>query len=536
MASDESSACTSWDGLLLLRPRGHYSAFRDAGALAVSKLTSRSLGALLWGTGGAVTRMALQVGSQIVLARVLGPEQFGIFATAAIVVAFSSFLSDVGLAYGLIQKEHIDAQDIRFVLAWQWTLGLVIALGLALGSGVIASFFGEPRTQPIVALMGLVCLFNALAAPSLNLLKRDLDFRRVQIAGVASYFVGFFLVGIPLALAGAQVWALAIAWLVQSAVMLALLYAAVRHPLAVSIWYPQAGVQWRYAGTVLATNIVNWIVANVDRVVVARMFGSLEVGLYSTAYNLMYAPGAALAGVIQPVIFSASARIANEHERLADAFRSAVAVVVALVVPAFALFALVSAPLVNVLFGHQWQSAASLAVPLALAMPMVVLVAVSTPVLWTRGSISSELRLQLPMILIALCVCVVAARSSLHLVAWAVLTIYMLRAVLLVRAAAGACGIGLWPLVAGLRGPLVWATFVVACVGLVRWATEAAPAVLQLSACTLASVVAWFAAPLISPRIVSADSRRAYAIVLVRLPARMRLRLSYLGTGGNPND
>ncbi|MFX6409630.1 oligosaccharide flippase family protein, partial [Acinetobacter baumannii] len=78
---------------------------------------------MFWGGGGTLLRIVMQFGAQVVLARILGPEQYGLFAIGAIVVGFSSFFSDIGLAYGLIQKKEIAAKDIRFVFTWQIILG-----------------------------------------------------------------------------------------------------------------------------------------------------------------------------------------------------------------------------------------------------------------------------------------------------------------------------------------------------------------------------------------------------------------------------
>ena len=113
-------------------------------------LGTRSVGALVWGAGGTAARMVMQIVAQVVLARLLGPEQYGIFAIGAIVIGFSNFLSDVGLAYGLIQKDEVEADDIRFVVCWQWILGVVVAASVWLASGWIAASFGEARAQSAI--------------------------------------------------------------------------------------------------------------------------------------------------------------------------------------------------------------------------------------------------------------------------------------------------------------------------------------------------------------------------------------------------
>lgn len=474
-------------------------------------------------------RMALQIAAQVILARILGPEEYGIFAIGAIVIGFSSFLSDVGLAYGLIQKTTVDDRDLRFVFTWQVILGFAVGSLVAALSGLIAQFFGEPRAQPVIAALAVVCLLNALVAPSLNLLKRQLDFRSIQIANVTSYVAGFYLVGIPLALFGFQVWALALAWLVQAALFSALLYGRVRHALGWLAWYEHGAQQLRYARSVLATNLLNWLVTNIDRVVVGRVFGSVEIGLYATSFNLVYAPGAAIAGVVQPVFFSASSRMASDHGRMGATYLSALEAVVALALPAFAVVAALSYALVHTLFGSKWDAAVPLCAPLAMAMPMFMVLAVSTPVLWTNDRSSREFRLQLPLLLVWLLVCVFASRFSLQAVAWAVMALYVVRAAVMVFAACqalGLSGVGVWR---ACRGGVVLAIATAASALCADAALVAAPSALRLAGAGSIAVAAWLATSWLLPALLGPRLRTFLGAVLRLLPAPLARLLSYLG-------
>lgn len=491
-------------------------------------LVSRSVGALAWATGGTAARMVMQIVAQIILARLLGPEQYGIFAIGAIVVGFSSFLSDVGLAYGLIQKDKVDADDIRFVVCWQWILGAVVAIAVWFASGWIAASFGEARAQSVIGWLAAVCLLNALAAPALNLLKRELDFKRIQLAGAVSYFIGFFVVGIPLAVNGMQVGALVAAWLTQATLFLLFLFGAVRHPLRPLFWYPQAAAQWRYAASVLSTNLLNWLVVNTDRAIVARAFGTHDVGLYATAFNFVYAPGAALAGILQPVLFSAASRVASNTEGLGNAYRSALAMVFVTVVPAFATIALLSTPLVSLLFGPKWMSAAPLCVPLALAMPMLVLISISTPVLWTRDHITRELRLQLPAVALVVVAGLAAAQHSLLAMAWAVFCVHLLRAVVTVMFASKACALAIPALLKSLLRPFLWVVSVIATVVAVSAAVTSLSAPQQIAVTALVGVGAWLGLPFLLPSLVGNDARRGFGMLISRLPPRLARHLGFL--------
>lgn len=487
-------------------------------------LSDRGLAALFWGAAGSALRMALQVASQVVLARVLGPAEYGVFATCQIVIALSVFLADVGLAYGLIQKADVTDADVRFVVAWQWILGLVVAGGIVLGRDAIAGWFAEPRAAPVLALLAGVCLVNALAAPSLNLLKRDLDFKRVQMASVVSYFVGFFVVAIPLALAGAGVWALAAGWGVQSVLMLALLYAAVRHPLRPLLWYSEAAVQWRYAASVLGTNVVNWLGTNVDRVVVARAFGAHDVGLYNTSFNLVYAPGAAVAGVLQPALFSAAARTASRPDALAAAYRQATALALLLVGVPFGIVAVLAEPVVAVVLGPRWTGAVELVVPLALAMPMLAWAAVSTPMLWMRDRTSRELRVQLPLLLLTAVGTIVAAAHSLRAVAWTAAALCIARGVVLGAYAWRACRLKPADAGAVLLPVALWLGLVLAATALAAALAAQAPLWLRLACGLAAAAVAFVAVPrVVAPVREASDLRAGLTRLCARFPALARL-------------
>lgn len=421
-----------------------------------SGLGGRSLSAVIWGGGGAIVRILLQMGTQIVLARILGPEQYGLFAIGAIVIGFSGFFSDIGIAYGLIQKEQVSAHDLRFVFTWQLIIGTLVSAAVFLLSGPIAAFFGEAKAQEVVAVLAVVCLLNALMAPAQNMLKRELDIRRIQLANIGAYVGGYVVVGVPLALSGAAVWALVAAWIVQVTITLLILYAGVRHPLQPLFWFAGGAQLMRYGGTVLVTNITNWVIGNIERVVIGRYFASRDIGLYATSYNLINAPLSSVLGVVQPVFFSAASRIADQRERLVQVYFGMVALAALLVLPLFASLSAVADTLILALYGENWADAAELLSPLALAIPFLLFWGLTTPLLWIGGAPEREFKVQLPMALLWIAISWAAAQHSLLAVAWSVLMLFILRFGLIFLAARRLLPVsfaGLW--LAGRGGVLL---------------------------------------------------------------------------------
>lgn len=502
---------------------------------AMKDLGKRSITAVFWGAGGSVFKIILQFVTQVALARILGPSQYGIFAIGAMVVSFSNFFADIGIAYGLIQKKEVHERDIRFVFTWQILIGSAVSVLLAALAPYIAGFFGKPESEAIVRALAIICLINALAAPSLNLLKRNLNFRNIQLAQISGFIGGYILTGLPLALAGWEVWALVIAWLVQSTLTLILLYASQRHSLLPLLWYENASTQLGYGSNVLATNLTNWLINNIDRVFVGRLFPGREIGLYTTPYNLLYNPTSTLMSVIQPVFFSASSRVTDDRQRVTSTYCALTGAIALLLLPVFCGIATVADTFVLALYGATWQESATVLQPLALAMPLFLVWGLTTPLLWTGGHTSREFLLQIPVACVWVIASWFAAQISITLVAWSVLGLFVVRAGLMIAAAAQLVRLDLRSLWLAIRGGIPVSLICAACLMLVDHVARLVSGnpVIWLSADILTGAVVLpvtlrYVPGLISPAVAALIQR-----VATPLPASVRAWLHTLPVAGS---
>lgn len=498
---------------------------------AVESLGSRSLLAVFWGTGGAVARLFLQFGAQVILARILGPEQYGIFAIGAIVISFSNFFSDIGLAYGLIQKKTVSSNDVRFVFTWQVILGTTVSAAVFFAADNISIFFGDPRAASVVKALAVICLLNALAAPSLNLLKRELDFKQIQIAQISGFILGYVVVGIPLALYGSQVWALVIAWLVQALFILILAFRATRHAVRPLLHHDEASALSTYGGTVLITNIINWVIGNIDRVIVGRVFTSSEIGLYATTYNMLQTPTTSLLGIVQPVFFAASSRIADDKETIASSYRALIAAVTTYILPIFVAVAAVSETFVLALYGQKWHEAAPLFAPLALAMPLFLIWGLTTPLLWTTGHASKEFKTQLPIAIVWTAMTWLAAQHSLVAVAWAVFVLFVVRCLVIVRTAAHHLDLSMPKLWSAMRGGFGCTVVVAALVKTCDFIVSTLDPLLRLFVDAGVGLIGLVTILALMPGVIAPELARLNMKVVAKLPRNVSNRLDFLHRG-----
>ena len=416
---------------------------------AVAALAER---ALKWSAFTTVARFALQFVSQVALARLLGPDNFGVYGIGMAVLTFVGFLSGASFSYGLMLQRTVTDEDIRFSFTWQMIAGIGCAIAMFAGAPLVAHFFGDARVEGMVQLLSLASLLMAAAAPATYLLQRDLDFRRLGLVQLASYAAGYLAVGVPMALGGYGAWALGTACVVQAGVALVLTYRAKRHPLKPLLRHPDGAETLATGRAVFITNVVNWLLGNLDRVVIGRVLNTHAVGIYTVAYNLASIPNVLLVGALQPAFVATGAKLQDNRAHLAQGWLLAIACVLVLATPAAVIMAMLSADLVRLLYGSAWMETAWVLGLMFLCLPAWACWGLSTPVLWNTGRKEYEWRLQAPLLALAVpawwfvapagvrgvaivSVCVIVARAAVILAAslralelrWTVLLPYAAR-------------------------------------------------------------------------------------------------------------
>lgn len=364
----------------------------------MGELGRSGVSAVKWSAAASAGRLALQLLAQVVLARTLGPDTFGVFAIGMVILTFANFVSGFGFSWNLLQRKNLREEDIRFAWTWQCIAGAVAMLGVYLLAPVLADYFREPRAQWVIEWLSVACLLGAAAAPASFLLQRDLNFRAVGLLQVGSYAAGYLAVGVPMALSGWGLTSLVASWLVQATTLLVGSYALKPHSLRPLFWYPEAGYSVGIGRTVFFTNIVNWLLNNLDRMLVGRLLNTEALGLYNMAYNLATLPNTLLVGALQPAFMAAGARLQDELARLGRIYFQMLSTIFVLGLPAFVFLALVSNDLVRLLYGPQWTAAGEVLSILFLSMPAYVVWGLSTPVLWNTGRRHYEYALQLPLV------------------------------------------------------------------------------------------------------------------------------------------
>jgi O-antigen/teichoic acid export membrane protein len=293
----------------------------------------------------------------VVLARILGPHDYGIVALANVFVAFLGIFAAAGYSQALVQRRAVDDLDLDTIF---W-IGLGTSVGLTVlmvaAAWPLADIFHEPQLRPILQLLAPSFIFVALGSTHQAVLQRRLAFRSIAMASMVANVVGT-AVGIAMALTGFGVWSL----VVQTPLgilltSLGVVFRSGYHPslrLSFERFWPLLDLSRHYVGS----TIMLFFNVRTDDFLIGSVLGSRLLGVYTIGYRTLLIMLEVLAGTVRQVAFPVFARLQDDTERLRRAYESTTRLCAAAAFPVF-LFLVAAAPdVVHVVFGDKWAAAA----------------------------------------------------------------------------------------------------------------------------------------------------------------------------------
>jgi PST family polysaccharide transporter len=308
-----------------------------------------------------------------VLARLLGPADFGVIAVLSVLVTFFSFISEMGLGPAIIQFELKHEQ--QSALFWlTMFVGSVLSMVFVFGGPMLASFYHEPRYIPIAKILAFNIAFSCWGIVPFALLRKRLKFKEVAMVEIASAILSG-CVGIAAAYANFGVFALALKGASYACAMSAFSIAASGfNPFRLPIFRGMARIL-SFSLYQFFSNLTSYLTRNVDKLIVGRLMGSNALGLYDMSYRLMMLPNANLTQIISPALQPIYA--AHQHDK-STIFSSYQTVIRALLIAGgFAGIGcfLCANEIIFLAYGRKWALAAPIFSILSLSIAIQVILA-----------------------------------------------------------------------------------------------------------------------------------------------------------------
>lgn len=302
----------------------------------------------------------------LIVARLLAPHDFGIYAVALVVHAILINISDLGLGAALVRD---DDDAVRAAAPTVATIALVssFALGalMVLTAPILARLLGAPHATSTIRVMALTLPLAGMAAVPSALLRRGFRMDRLFVADTANTVASAAVV-IPLALAG---WGpLSLAWAFVAGQVLTTILVTLYSPTRYWPGWNQHEVRGllRFGVPLVGANVLGFSIQNVDYIIVGRLLGSVELGLYMLAFNISGWPQNVFSSVVRSVSLPAFARLQERGANMARQFASALRLVSRLTFPVCLFLGALAHPLVVAVYGSKWAAASHALIGLAI--------------------------------------------------------------------------------------------------------------------------------------------------------------------------
>ena len=297
------------------------------------------------------------LGGTIILARLLGPEEFGLMAMLATAIALLAVFENFGLYFATIQKKVLSNEELNFMF---WVnLGFASLMGAIMffGAPLIAAFFEQPQLEELSQILALAFVFRGAANQHAALLNRKLQHGKSSLASVIAVF--FATVGaIILAIYGFGVWALVLRQVFEAVVRTVVLW-------MMTGWIPRwVGWNKEFMGSlgfglnVTLSNLMYYISRNSDDILIGKYIGATGLGFYKLSYQILLLPLRRINEPVTQVMVPLLSQLQDDKERYLRNYTRATHVLMLLQIPIGIIFMFHTEVLVEIVFGTQWLPAA----------------------------------------------------------------------------------------------------------------------------------------------------------------------------------
>lgn len=316
-------------------------------------LGHKAITGTIWASIDRMSTMAIQFIINLILARLLMPEDFGYIGMLAIFISVSQTLIDGGFGSALIQKKEPSQTDYSTVFYWNLLFAIFLYSLLFLCAPFVASFFRLPLLCRILRILGVILIINAFVIVQNNRLRKQLAFRTIALVNISSYITAA-IIAVWLAYKGMGVWSLVAMQLLCGIFQNCLLWSIVRwHP---SLQFSVSSLEslFGFGGYLLAANILQVICQNLQGFIIGRRFSASQMGFYSQAKKLDDVSSYALPNIIVQIIFPVFSQFQNDKRKLQELLGMSVRMISFIIFPLMLLLILVAKPLIVSLYGEKW--------------------------------------------------------------------------------------------------------------------------------------------------------------------------------------
>lgn len=312
----------------------------------------------LWSFVGRFGYLTVALISNIILVRLLSPEEFGQASIVLFFVVISNILVESGLSGALVRNQ--EAEDIDYSTVFIFNLAISVALMLILiaASTYIAKFYNDDSLISLIKISSLILLINAFRIVQYVRLIKDLKFKAKSIYEIIAITVGS-IVAILAALNGAGASSLIILQLTTATVLTAILWISVGPITSFKFSRVSFNKVYKFGINTTLSSLIDKFFDNSYQLIFAKYFAMSQAGFFYQAKKLQEMPMGIIQGSVLGVVFATLSRIQGNKVEFNQLYFQVVRIFTIFVALICLIIFLYANLIVETLYGNGWSTSAT---------------------------------------------------------------------------------------------------------------------------------------------------------------------------------
>lgn len=357
-------------------------------------LQKKTINGIFWSIFEAIAGNGLTFIVMLVLARILGPSDFGLVALTTVFISISQTFIDSGMTSALIRKNKCSQRDYSTVFYYNLIVSFIFFILIFSTSNYISIYFNQDQLKYIFKILPLIIIINAFGIVHKTILTIQLDFK-------SHYKSNFFAttisgcIAIYLALNNFGVWSLVIFEISKSLFSVSFFW-------YLSKWIPSFifsknsfNELFNYGYKLLLSGLLNTGFNNLFIIIIAKAYSSLQLGLYKKADEFQALPSKQLNTLISKVSFPVLSKIKEKNSKLYSGYKKLISHVMLISIFTMMFLSSISEPLVLIILGEEWILSAQYLELLCFVGLMYPLHSLNLNLLKVKGSSNIFLKLEI---------------------------------------------------------------------------------------------------------------------------------------------
>lgn len=357
-------------------------------------LVVKSVSGTIWTLLDIIFNKAIYFIATLVLARLLGPSEFGLIGMIMVFFTIGTTLVDSGLSVSLVRTPNLDDAEYSTVFYMNLAMSLIAYLFVFVIAPFVADFYAQPILESLIRIYCLGFIITALRMIAQAKLVREMNFKKIAILNIPGNIVGVVF-GVWMAMNGYRVWSIVGLYLSTQIVATLMYWVFIKWRPKLIFSVEKMKYHWSFGYKLMISAQLNTVFDNIYNILIGKLYSVQSLGYYERAYTLNNYPVSILSGIISKVSLPLLSQISEDKQRTLKVYRKILMLSFFISAPLMLGALVLAKPLFILFLGEQWIPAVPFFQILCLAYILYPIHSLNINILSVYGKSNLFLKLEI---------------------------------------------------------------------------------------------------------------------------------------------